>query len=120
MEAVHNQSFWMAPFVDAGKRLKAEMDALEDTTSLVLANSRIVHPVVWATAIPMRRFIHEMNKGRWEQNLNEIDPGVRWVITEEGEQLWHAQGKFLQRNFVEVMRAKTPSTGTVHLYRRRD
>jgi hypothetical protein len=34
--------------------------------------------------------------------------------------MWHAQGKFLKENFVEVASAKTPSTGTVHLYRRPD
>ena len=118
LEAVHNQSFWMPPFVEVGKRLKAEIDASGDTSGLILTNSRIVHPVVWGTAIPMRRFIHEMNKDRWEQNLNQIDSGIRWVITEEGDQLWHAQGKFLERNFVEVAKAKMPSTGTVHLYRR--
>ena len=84
----------------------------------MLTNTRIVHVVVWRTAIPMRRFVTEMNKERWLQNLRSIDPGVRWVIVEEGDQLWNAQGKFLETNFVEVAAAKTPSTRVVHLYRR--
>ncbi len=119
-EAIHNQSFWMPPFVDVAQRLKADMDARGDRAGLILANTRIVHVAVWATGIPMRRFVHEMNKGYWEPNLSAIQPDIRWVITEEGDQLWHAQGKFLQSNFVDVASAKTPSTGTVHLYRRPD
>jgi hypothetical protein len=118
-EAIHNQSFWLPPFVEVAERLQTEIEHTKDETSLILTNSRVVHPVVWATAIPMRRFIHELNKHRWEQNLNEIDPGIRWVITEEGDQLWHAQSKFLQHDFVEVAQAKGASTGIVHLYRRR-
>jgi hypothetical protein len=120
MEAIHNQSFWMPSFVDIAKALKAQIDGRGDTTGLVLTNTRIIHPVVWATGIPMRRFVHEMNKGWWERNLNRIQPEIRWVITEEGDQLWHAQGKVLQGDFVEVASAKTPSTGVVHLYRRRE
>ena len=119
VEGIHNQSFWMPPFVDVANRLKSDIDQKSDGSSFILTNTRVVHPVVWATAIPMRRFITEMNKDRWDQNLNEIDSGIRWVITEEGDQLWHARGEFLQREFVEVARAKMPSTGTVHLYRRR-
>lgn len=118
-EGIHNQSFWMPPFVAVAGRLKADMDATADSESFILTNTRIVHPVVWAAAIPMRRFIHEMNKDRWVKNLNQIDPGIRWVITEEGDQLWHAQGRILEREFDELARAKTPTTGTVHLYRRR-
>jgi hypothetical protein len=117
-EAIRNQSFWMPPFVEVAERLNQEMRLEGGDTGHVLTNTRIVHPVVWASGIPMRRFISEMNKQRWEQNLNEIDPEIRWVITEEGDQLWHARGSFLQREFVEVARAKTASTGTVHLYRR--
>ncbi len=118
-EGIHNQGFWMPPFVEVAERLKADMDAKADSASFILTNTRIVHPVVWAAPIPMRRFIHEMNKERWVENLNQIDPGIRWVITEEGDQLWHAQGRTLEREFDEVARAKTPTTGTVHLYRRR-
>lgn len=118
-EGIHNQSFWMPPFVEVAQRLKADMAASGDR-GLVLTNTRIIHVVVWATGIPMRRFVHEMNKGYWEPNLSVIRPDIRWVITEEGDQLWHAQGKFLQSNFVEVAQAKTPSTGMVHLYRRPD
>ena len=118
VEGILNQSFWIPPFVEAADALKADIEATQDTTSLILTNTRIVHVVVWVTAIPMRRFLHEMNEGYWGPNLNYIDPSIRWVITEEGDQLWHAQGKFLQSNFIEVAHAKTPSTGTVHLYRR--
>jgi hypothetical protein len=114
-EAIHNQSFWMPPFVEVALKLKTDMDA---QTGSILTNTRIEHVVVWATGIPMRRFVNEMNKGYWEPNLYTIQPGIRWVVTEEGDQLWHAQGKFLQANFVEVARAKLPSTGTVHLYKR--
>jgi hypothetical protein len=119
-EALHNQSFWMPPFVEIAQKLKADMEARRDHTSLILTNTRIIHVVVWAADIPMRRFVHEMNKGYWERNFSEIDPNIRWVITEEGDQLWHGQGKFLQRNFVEIANATTPTTGTVHLYRRPD
>ena len=51
-EAIHNQSFWMPPFVDVASKLKANLD-----DGLILTNTRIVHVVVWATGIPMRRFI---------------------------------------------------------------
>jgi len=117
-EAIHNQGFWMPPFVEVSQKLKADMEALHDENSLVMTNTRIVHVAVWATGIPMRRFMHEMNEEYWGPNLNGFDPKIRWVITEEGDQLWHAQGKFLQRNFIEVASAKTPATQTVHLYRR--
>jgi hypothetical protein len=117
-EGIHNQSFWMPPFVEVARELKADIERQSDDAGFVLANTRVVHPVVWATGIPMRRFIHEMNKDRWDSNLNVIDPGIRWVVTEEGDQLWHARGEFLEKEFVEVARAKTPSTGIVHLYRR--
>jgi hypothetical protein len=117
-EGIHNQSFWMPPFVEIGKALKSELNREKDSAGFILTNGRVIHPVVWATAIPMRRFIHEMNRERWNKNIGQIDPEIEWVITEEGDQLWHAQGKFLQANFIEVASAKTPSTGTVHLYRR--
>ena len=117
-EAVHNQSFWMPPFVDVAKKLKADIDTRNDQTGLILTDTRIVHVVVWATAIPMRRFLTEMNKARWESNLASIRPEVEWVITEEGDQLWHTHAAFLQKNFVEVASAKAESTGRVHLYRR--
>jgi hypothetical protein len=119
-EGVHNQSYWLPAFVEIGQRLKQEIDRTDDRTHLVLTNTRIIHAVVWRTAIPMRRFIHEMNKDRWNDNLNSVDPEIRWVITEEGDQLWHARGRFLREHFVEVASAKLPSTGTVHLYRRPD
>ena len=119
-EAIHNQSFWMPPFVEIAQKLKSDMEARQDQSSLILTNTRIIHVVVWAADIPMRRFVHEMNKGYWERNFSDIDPKIRWVITEEGDQLWHGQGKFLQRNFFEVASATTPTTGTVHLYRRPD
>jgi len=118
-EAVHNQSFWMPPFVEIAHRLKSEIDENHDLTGLILANSRIVHPVVWATGIHMKRFINEMNKDRWDQSLNTIDPAVRWVITEEGDQLWNCQSRILKRDWIEVADASTPLTGIVHLYRRR-
>jgi hypothetical protein len=113
-EGVRNQSYWMPPFVETADRLKSEIDE----GSYVLTNTRIVHVVVWRTGIPMKRFITEMNEERWVQNLNAIDPEIRWVITEEGDQLWHAQRDYLQAHFVEVAAAKTPTTGTVRLYRR--
>ncbi len=119
IEGVHNQSFWMPPFVEIAHRLKADIAAQHDDSSFILTNSRIVHPVVWATGIPMKRFINEMNKARYDAGLNSIDAGIRWVITEEGDQLWHAQGKILKREWEDVASARTPSTGTVHLYRRR-
>jgi len=118
-EGVHNQSFWMPPFVNAGRHLKSEIEATHDETSFVLTNSRILHPVVWATGIHMKRFINEMNKERWTANLNSIDPGIRWVITEEGDQLWNCEGKTLKTDWIEVAHDKTESTGVVHLYRRR-
>jgi hypothetical protein len=110
----------MPPFVEVAQRLKADMDSTYDQNSLVLTNTRIVHVIVWSTGIRMRRFINETNKGYWEPNLYTISPSVRWVITEEGDQLWHAQGKLLQTQFIEIAHAKTPWTGIVHLYRRRD
>jgi len=119
-EAIHNQSFWMPPFVEIAQKLKADMETRQDQNSLILTNTRIIHVVVWAADIPIRRFVHEMNKGYWERTFSEIDPKIQWVITEEGDQLWHAHGKFLQRNFLEVASAGTPTTGTVHLYRRPD
>lgn len=117
-EGIHNQSFWMPPFIEVSQRLQADIESRRDEASYILTNTRIVHVVAWTTGMPMRRFIHEMNKEDWESNLSNVDPRVRWVITEEGDQLWHAQAKFLQARFIEVARAKTESTGTVHLYRR--
>ncbi len=114
-EAIHNQSFWMPPFVDVANKLKANLD-----DGLILTNTRIVHVVVWATGIPMRRFVTETNKAAWEQSLQSINPPIRWVITEEGDQLWNAQGKFLSEHFFEVATAKTAATQRVHLYRRPD
>jgi hypothetical protein len=120
MEGIRNQSFWMPPFVEIAQRLKGDIDTRQDDAGLILTNTRIIHVVVWATGIPMRRFVHEMNKDYWDRNLSKITPDIKWVITEEGDQLWHAQGKVLQRDFVEVASSKTASTGTVHLYRRPD
>jgi len=113
-EAIHNQSFWMPPFIDVGNKLQTEVLA---QPGLVLTNSRIVHVVVWATGIPMRRFVTEMNKDKWESNLQNIKPDVRWVITEEGDQLWNAHAKFLTERFVEIATAKTDASRPVHLYR---
>lgn len=114
-EATHNQSYWMPAFVDAARKLQAHDDG-----RLILANTRIVHPVVWATGIPIRRFVHEMNKEKWERNLGKLDADIGWVIVEEGEQLWHAKGKFFERELLEVARAKSPASGVVHLFRRDD
>ena len=119
-EAIHNQSFWMPPFIDVSEKLKADIDARHDDSSLILTNTRIVHVVVWATGIPMRRFITEMYDNDWGLSLKTIDPKIRWAITEEGDQLWHAQGKWLEKNWTEVVNAKTETTGKVHLYRRPD
>ncbi len=119
-EAIHNQSFWMPPFVDIARELKSDLEDHHDESGLILTNSRIVHVVVWATGIPMRRFVTEMNLDDWNSNVLIPGPKIRWVITEEGDQLWHAQGKFLQQNFIELRTAKTDSTGRVHLYRRPD
>jgi hypothetical protein len=85
-----------------------------------MANTRIVHVAVWTTGIPMRRFVTEINEDVWGPSLNGIDLRIRWVITEEGDQLWHAQGKWLAKNWIEVASAKLDSTGRVHLYRRPD
>jgi hypothetical protein len=119
-EAVHNQSFWMPPFVAVARKLKADIDDQNDQTGLVLTNMRIVHVVVWATGIPMRRFLTEANKQDWESNVASItNPKIRWVITEEGDQLWHAQERVFEKDFTEVASAKGESTGQVHLYRRK-
>jgi hypothetical protein len=119
-EAIHNQSFWMPPFVEIAKKMKSDIEARNDQRGLILTNTRIVHVVVWATGIPMRRFVTEMNKDLWESNLESIRPNVRWIITEEGDLLWHTHAALLQNNFVEVATAKGESTGRVHLYRRPD
>lgn len=111
-EAIHNQSFWMPPFVEVSQRL--------GDSGLIMTNTRIVHVVVWATGIPMRRFVTEMDQEIWSRSFNNIDPRIRWVITEEGDQLWHAKGKWLQNNWLEVASAKGQVTGIVHLYRRPD
>jgi hypothetical protein len=119
-EGIHNQSFWLPPFVEVAHRLKSDIDADHDDSHFILTNSRVVHPVVWATGIHMKRFIYEMNSARWHRNLVAIDPGIRWVITEEGDDLWKIHSKTLQRDWTDVAHASTPSTGVVHLYRRRD
>jgi hypothetical protein len=111
-EGVHNQSFWMPPFVEVSQRL--------DGAGLIMTNTRIVHVVVWATGIPMRRFVTEMNEDVWGRSLRDIDPNIRWAITEEGDQLWNGQGKWLTKNWIEVANAKGIVTGRVHLYRRPD
>ncbi len=117
-EGVHNQSFWLPPFVEVAKRLKTDIETEPDENGVILTNSKIVHPAVWATGIHMKRFINEMNTDRWHRNLVSIDPGIRWVITEEGDLLWKLYSKTLQRDWIEVSHASTPSTGVVHLYRR--
>jgi hypothetical protein len=111
-EAIHNQGFWIPPFIQVSGKL--------DDSGLIMTNTRIVHVVVWSTGIPMRRFVTEMNEAVWGPSLSNIDPRIRWAITEEGDQLWHAQGKWLQENWIEVARRKGDVTGTVHLYRRPD
>jgi hypothetical protein len=117
-EAIHNQSFWMPPFVDVSNKLKDDIDSRHDETGLILTNTRVVHVVVWATGIPMRRFMTEMDEDEWGASLKNIDPEVRWAITEEGDQLWHGRGQWLSKNWIEVANSKTDSTGRVHLYRR--
>lgn len=119
-EAIHNQGFWMPPFVEVSKKLKEDINGRQDDTSMILTNTRIVHVVVWATGIPMRRFMTEMHDHEWGVSLTSIDSRVRWAITEEGDQLWHGQGEWLKKNWVEVAVSKTPSTARVHLYRRPD
>jgi hypothetical protein len=109
-EAIHNQSFWMPPFIEVAEKLT--------DSGLIMTNTRIVHLVVWATGIPMRRFVTEMNEDVWGPSLNNIDPRIQWVITEEGDQLWHGRGKWLEKNWIEVASARGAVTGTVHLYRR--
>jgi hypothetical protein len=111
-EAIHNQGFWMPPFLEVSEKL--------DDSGLIMTNTRIVHVVVRETGIPMRRFVTEMNEAVWGPSLSNIDPRIRWAITEEGDQLWHAQGKWMQENWIEVASAKGKVTGTVHLYRRPD
>ena len=119
-EAIRNQSFWMPPFVEVARKLKEDLAGMSNQAELILTNTRIVHVVVWATGIPMRRFLTEMNLDDWRLNLLQIRPEVRWVIVEEGDELWTLQGRFLQDNFEDIASAKTESTGRVHLYRRRD
>jgi len=109
-EAIHNQSFWMPPFVEVSRKIEND--------GLIMTNTRIVHVVVWATGIPMRRFVTEMNESVWGPSLQNIDPRIHWALTEEGDQLWHGRGKWLQENWIEVARAKGAVTGMVHLYRR--
>ena len=82
-------------------------------SSVIIVNAFLV----WTTGIPIRCFVTEMNKDRWESNLPKITPDIRWVITEEGDQLWNAHGKFLAERFVEIATAKTDATRPVHLYR---
>jgi Dolichyl-phosphate-mannose-protein mannosyltransferase len=117
-EAIHNQSFWMPPFVDTAQKLKSDVDWRHDSDGLILTNSRIVHVIVWATGIPMRRFITETHRTEWTRSFDNIDPRVRWVVTEEGDDLWHARGKWLSMNWIEIANAKTETTGWVHVYRR--
>ena len=120
-EATHNQHFWMPPFIVIARKLQADIDDRNDQTGLILTHTRIVHVVVWATGIPMRRFMTEMNKADWEANLVKVtNPKIRWVITEEGDQLWHAQAKLLQKDFTEVANAQYESTRLIHLYRRNE
>jgi len=109
-EGIHNQSFWMPPFVELAQKL--------GDSGLIMTNTRIVHVAVWATGIPMRRFVTEMNEDVWGPSLNDIDTRIRWVITEEGDQLWHGRGKWLEKNWIEVANAKGEASGRVHLYRR--
>jgi hypothetical protein len=109
-EGIHNQSFWMPPFIAVARKLGDD--------GLVMTNTRIVHVVVWVTGTPMRRFVTEMNEDVWGPSLNNIDPRIQWAITEEGDQLWRGRGKWLQQNWIEVASAKTDVTGRVHLYRR--
>jgi hypothetical protein len=109
-EAVHNQSFWMPPFVEVAQQV--------GESGLIMTNTRIVHVVVWATAIPMRRFVTEMNEDVWGPSFGQIHPSIQWAITEEGDQLWHGKAKWFQENWIEVASAKGKVTGTVHLYRR--
>ncbi|HEY2383345.1 MAG TPA: glycosyltransferase family 39 protein [Terriglobia bacterium] len=117
-EAIHNQSFWMPPFVEVAQKLKTDIDSRPQDNGLILTDTRIVHVVVWATGIPMRRFITEMNPPAWRLSLISIDPRARWVITEEGDTLWYARGKWLAKNWIEAASAKTDATGRVHLFRR--
>ena len=65
-------------------------------------------------------FVTEMNEEVWGQSFSRIDPRIRWVITEEGDQLWHARGKWLGKNWIEAAISKGEVTGKVHLYRRPD
>jgi hypothetical protein len=111
-EAIHNQSFWMPPFVEIAQHI--------GDSGLVMTNTRIVHVVVWTTGIPMKRFVTEMNEMVYGPSLNNIDPRIQWIVTEEGDQLWHGRGKWLQENWIEVARSKGPVTGTVYLFRRPD
>ncbi len=111
-EAIHNQSFWMPPFIEIARQV--------GDSGLIMTNTRIVHVVVWAKRIPMGRFVTEMNQDVWGPSLNAIDPRIGWAITEEGDQLWHAQGKWLEKNWIEVASAKAEATGRVHLYRKPD
>jgi hypothetical protein len=111
-EAIHNQSFWMPPFIEVSSRL--------DDAGLIMTNTRIVHVVAWTRGIHLRRFVTEMNEEVWGRSLSDIDPRIRWVITEEGDQLWHARGKWLEKNWIEVASEKGAVTGVVHLFRRPD
>jgi hypothetical protein len=117
-EAIHNQSFWMPPFIDVAAKLQADIGSRHDNDGLILTNTRIVHVVVWATGIPMHRFLTEMQSPAWRLSLSDIDQRARWVITEEGDDLWNARGKWLAKNWIEVATAKTDSTGRVHLFRK--
>jgi hypothetical protein len=109
-EAIHNQSFWMPSFVEVAGKV--------GNSGLIMTNTRIMHVVVWTTGIPMRRFVTEMNDAVWGPSLGSIDPRIQWAMTEEGDQLWHARGKWLQQNWIEVASAKGEVTGRVHLFRR--
>ena len=119
-ESVRNQGFWMPPFVDVALKLHEDMTSLHDDSSQVLTNSRSVHPLVWAASIHMKRFVDDSDDERWAKNLVTIDPSIRWVVTEEGDQLWQTQGPTLEANWTSVAAAKLASNPVVHLYRRRE
>jgi hypothetical protein len=118
MEGEAGRQVWIPDILDAADRLADRLndEIVTQPHGIVLTDSPNVDPLVWRTGIPMRRFLSESNGERWNQNLRNIEPDVRWVIAKEGDPLWIAQWRFLSEHFREVNDSKTSST--VHLYRR--
>jgi hypothetical protein len=106
----------MPPFVDVSNALKADIEAHQDKSALILTNTRIVHVVVWATGIPMHRFVTEMNPAGLELPLVEYRSSRALGDYRRGRSTLACPGKMADRELDPDR--KLDSTGRVHLYRR--